>query len=321
MTKISKTMANLLFNKNLNILFMLLFCVCSGRAATEISPILGVGSDTFSFNIESLGNNTKTLEYVPNIPGLTKYGLSAYGFGVSYSTRASVSTLDPAKGLSDFFDLQLGYNNYQWGLDLFVQNYTGFYIQNLSPTSGTNPYFLFPNLKWNHYGLMGRWAMDNQGFLISALTTQSEQIKKSAGSYFLVGGYRYHSLDNDASIIPSTLQGINSEMDNLLKMKTNSLNFGVGAGKYWVNDSHFFAGGLFDLLGTYGLYNYESTTGTSNSSYATLSFDIKLGVGYSGEKFRSGLSVAGDITTLQGFKSSYIKPSATQALLYFRIAF
>lgn len=316
-----------LFRSNL---FIFLFCANTTLAATEISPILGVGADTFTFNIEELGSLLGTpiqkLEYEPNIPGLTRIGVSAYGFGASYSTHADVKTLDPSKGISDFFDVQLGYHNYQWGTDLFVQNYTGFYLKNTSAyyvgTPPYSPYYeLFPNIKWNHYGLMGRWAMDNQGFLVSALTSQSEQIKKTAGSYYLVGGYRYHSLETDVSMIPTSLQGINPEMDNLRKLKANSINFGVGAGKYWVSDSHFFIGGLFDLLGTYAVYNYENTTGPTENSYGTLSYNFKLGFGYSGEKFRSGISASGEITTLKGFNSSFVKPAAQQFMLYFRVAF
>lgn len=290
-------------------------------AATEISPIFGLGTDIFAFQIEGLGANTKPIEYEPNIPGLTRLGVSAYGYGLSYGIRADVKELDPLKGNSEFFDFQFGYHNLSWGADLFVQKYTGFFIKNSDQFSSTNPYFLFPDLKWSHYGLMGRYAMDNQGFSVSALMTQSEQIKKTAGSYFLIGGYRYHSLDSDNTLIPTTLQGINADMDNLRKLKAQSLNLGLGAGKYWVSDSRFFIGGVFDLLGTFALYDYQSLSSTSNNSYGTLSFNLKAGLGYSGDHFRSGLSYSSEVTTLKGFNDSFIKPAATQLLLYFRYAF
>lgn len=300
---------------------ILVFCAIRTTAATEISPILGVGTDIFAFTIEELGASTKPIEYEPNIPGLTRLGVSAYGYGVSYGIRADVKELDPLKGQSEFTDFQFGYHNMNWGAVVFVQNYKGFYIKNSDQFSSPTPYFLFPDLKWTHYGLMGRYAMDNQGFSVSALTTQSEQIKKTAGSYFLVGGYRYHSLDSDSSLIPTTLQGINVDMDQLRKLKAHSLNLGLGAGKYWVNSSHFFIGGVFDLLGTYALYDYENTTAPTSSSYGTLSYNFKIGTGYSGEHFRTGFSVVGEVTTLKSFNASFVKPSASQLLLYFRYAF
>lgn len=298
-----------------------LFCVVPVTAATEISPILGVGTDIFAFQIEGLGANTKPIEYEPNIPGLTRLGVSAYGYGISYGIRADVKELDPLKGQSDFTDFQFGYHNNNWGAALFVQNYKGFYIKNSDQFSSPTPYFLFPDLKWTHYGLMGRYAMDNQGFSVSALISQSEQIKKTAGSYFLVGGYRYHSLDSDNTLIPATLQGINVDMDNLRKVKANSLNLGVGAGKYWVSNSHFFIGGVFDLLGTLAVYDYQNVSTSSANSYGTLSFNFKAGLGYSGDHFRTGITVVGEITTLKGYNDSFIKPAASQLMLYFRYAF
>lgn len=295
-------------------------CANSSFAATEISPLIGFGTDTFSFKIQELSKGTSEFEYQPNTPGLTRYGLSAYGYGLAYSARNSIATVDPNNGSSQFFDFQLGYHNLIWGADLFIQNYTGFYTNSLKQT-GTNIPYIFSDLNCNHYGLMARYSMDNQGFLVSALTSQSEQIKKSAGSYFLVGGYRYHSLESSSSIIPASLQGQNIEMDNLRKLKANSINLGLGVGKYWVSDSHLYIGALFDLIGTFALYNYESTTGNSNSSYLTTSTDIKIGVGYSGEHFRTGLTYAGDLTSLKGFGSALIQPTASQFLLYFRWAF
>jgi hypothetical protein len=305
--------------KNL-FLVITLFCAHSTRAATEISPFFGIGNDAFAFNIESLGAGTGPLEFEPNIPSLSRIGINAYDLGLAISTRADVKTLDPSKGKSEFFDVQLGYHNLKWGADLSVQNYTGFYMKNAALYGG-NPFFTYPNLKWTHYGLMGRYAMDNQGFLISALTTQSEQIKKSAGSYFIVGGYRYHSLDSDISLIPTALQGINTEIDFLRKLKANSINLGFGAGKYWVNDSHVFIGGVFDLLGTYALYNYESLNLKTNSSYGSVSYNYKFAFGYSGENFRAGFSLGGDVTTLRGPSSAFIKPIASQILIYIRVAF
>lgn len=302
---------------------MFLFCVSNPVLATEISPWLGVGNDTFSFSIESLGGSAALIQYEPNIPGLSRLGLNAYGFGASLSFRADVKELDPNKGKSDFSDFQLGYHNTQWGLDLFYQDYKGFFISNSAAIGGaTTPYYTLPNLEFRHYALMGRWAVDNQGFSISNLMNQSEQIKKTAGSYFIVGGIRHHTLDSDnSSIIPTQFIGINPDMDNLRSLKTHSLNLGVGAGKYWVSSSHFFIGAVFDLIGTYGIYNYKLVQSEFASSYGTLSFNLKPGLGYSGENFRTGISLSGEITTLKGLNSSFIKPSANQIMLYFRYAF
>jgi hypothetical protein len=319
MIRMLMTMENLLRIKKLNFCFILLLCANTASAATEISPYFGVGSDTFQFTVEDLAPDSNILEYEPNIPGLSRIGINAYGFGLSYSARSDLSSVDIKKGKSDFFDLQLGYHNDQWGAEIFAQNYTGFYLKNSADFGGGNTYAQFPDLKWSHYGLLGRWAMDNQGFSITDLTTQVKQIKKTAGSYFLVGGFRYHSLDTDISIIPTTIAILNSEMDTLRRLKASSINLGLGAGKYWVSNSHFFIGGVFDLISTYALYNYESTSGQTTNSYGTLSYNLKAGFGYSGETYRSGVYFKSDVTTLKAFQQAIIKPSAVQILVYLRV--
>jgi hypothetical protein len=254
-------------------LFMLLFCLLDQAFATEkISPYVGIGSDAFNFTIDSFTAAQETLEYEPNMPGLTRVGLSAYGLGISASTRGTSDDLDADKGETKFFDFQLGYHNKNFGVDLYVQNYEGFYLKNSSEVGGTTTYHLYRDLKFNHYGLMGRYALGNDGFSISGLMTQSDEITKSAGSYFLVGGYREYSFETESSLIPAPLQGTNVEMDKLRELSAKTLNIGVGAGKYWVSSSKFYFGGVFDLLGTFGLYHYKLTDSDSKADYGTKLF-------------------------------------------------
>lgn len=275
----------------------------------------------FLFSIDSFSSSHKTLDYEPNIPGLTRFGLSAYGLGASISLHSPREELDRDKGESDFFDFQVGYHNTKWGADLYVQNYKGFYLKNSSDVGGTSTYHLFPDLEFNHYGIMGRYALYNNGFSISGLLNQSDEIKKTAGSYFLVGGVRQYTLDTESSMIPTPLQGTNTEMDNLRKLSVNTLNLGFGAGKYWVSASQFFVGLVFDVSGTYGLYKFKLTNDDYTTDYSTLSYSVKIGAGYAGKKWRSGISAYSDATTLQGLDRTYIKPQASAFMLYVRYVF
>lgn len=304
-------------------LFMVSFCLIAEASATEkVSPYFGIGSDAFLFSIDSFNAVQKELQYEPNIPGLSRVGLSAFGLGASLSTRSPASELDKDKGESKFFDFQINYNTKRWGADLYVQNYEGFFLKNSSEVGGTTTYHLFPDLKFNHYGLMGRYAMDNNGgFSIAGLLNQADEISKTAGSYFLVGGFRQYSFETENTLIPVPLQGINPEMDALRKLSVNTLNLGVGAGKYWVSASKFFIGAVFDLTGTYGLYKYTLVSNDQSIDYSTISYSLKFGVGYAGKKWRSGVSAYADTTTLQGLDRTYIKPQATAFFLYVRYVF
>jgi len=303
-------------------LFMLSFCLIAQASATEkVSPYVGLGSDMFAFTIDSFSTGQKELDYEPNIPGLTRVGVSAYGLGASLSTRGSEKDLEATKGESEFFDFQIGYHNTKWGADIYVQDYEGFYLKNSDDVGGTSDYYLFPDVKFQHYGLMGRYALDNNGFSISALLNQSDEITKSAGSYFLIGGFRQHSFETENTLIPAPLQGINVNMDNLRKLSVHTLNLGAGAGKYWVSSNKLFVGVVIDAMGTFGLYKYTLTTDERSSDYGTLSVSAKFGAGYAGKKWRSGLSAYTDSTTLQALDRTYIKPQAMAFLIYLRYVF
>ncbi|MBC7740909.1 MAG: hypothetical protein H7061_01850 [Bdellovibrionaceae bacterium] len=75
-------------------------------------------------------------------------------------------------------------------------------------------------------------------------------------------------------------------------------------------------------MGTYGIYAYEDQQQEkTNSSYGTLSSNFTFGLGYAGEKYKSGISVTADTTTLRAPNYAFVKPSAQRALIYFRVQF
>jgi len=302
--------------------FIILFCLNIKTQATEISPYIGFGNDIFSFSIDELGQEAPPINYEPNIPGLTRLGLSAWGLGASVTFRGDVKELDPAKGSSRFIDYQLNYHNNRWGIDSYAQSYDGFFVKNSSQIGKTDgSYFLYPDLHFAHYGLMARYALSDSKFSIAGLLNQSDEVSQTAGSYFLVGGIQQYRLSSDQTFIPTSMQNKNSDMDNLRELKSTTVNLGLGAGKYWVSENKFFIGLVFDLLGTYGIYNYKLTTQSMQSSYSTLSYNIKAGFGYSGENWKSGISLYNDVTTLRGLNNSLIKPSAISLMAYFRYVF
>lgn len=288
--------------------------------ASPISPLFGLGQESFSFSVLDVLPQGKTIEFDPNIAGVSRLGINAFGFAVGYSFRSSDQNLDPKKGSTQFFDLQLGYNQKQWGVETFYQTYQGFY------TSNTNAVQLFPDLRFVHYGLIGRYALSDGEFSVPGLMDQSDDVKTTSGKYYVLGGLRYHSMESSTSLLQQENMGQNPEFENLRLVKTTSINLGVGAGKYWVSPSRFFAGGLFDLVGTVGIYNYTSAAGamgttSSQSTYATLSYDLKLAVGYSGDFFKSGIGLTADTTTLKTPGATFLRPSALRALTYIRAVF
>ncbi len=305
------------FNLYLRLIgFILLFCGITPAHATEFSTLLGLGQENFGFTVESFGLGDQNIAFEPNMAGLSRLGLSYGDYSVGTSFRSSSAELNPEKGKTTFFDIQLGYHNRKWGVDTFYQTYTGFFIAN------TNLIQVYPDLKFQHYGIMARYALNDSDFSVASLMDQSDEIKKSAGKYYLVSGLRQHIMETSTSLLQAENAGMNTELENLRKMKVFSYNAGIGAGKYWVSDNHFFIGAVLDLIGTLGFYDFEDTTQVKEkTSYGTLSYNAKVGFGYAGQTFRAGASLAADLTTLRTPGKAYIKPTAQRTLFYLRIVY
>lgn len=289
----------------------------SDLQATEISPIIGVGQESFSFEIGDFNpaNKNSAIKFEPNIAGVTRLGINVDGFGIGYSFRGSEKSGDVRKGSTHFSDLQLGYHNKNWGVEGFYQTYTGFY------TSNTNDIQSFPNLTFNHYALMGRYALQESDFSVGGIVDQSEDIKGDAGKTYIVGGIREHLMETNTSLLQQEFAGINPELESLRRVKAVSLNLGLGYGHHWRYSNNFFTGLLFDLLATYANYDFETTTIKKSDSDYTLSYNIKLAGGYIENNYRFGLSLNGDMTTLKTTGRGQLKPTASRIIIYLRYVF
>lgn len=307
-----------------NLYFKLILPVCillvsriSQAQATEFSPIIGIGQESFNFEISDFdpGDKNKTVKFEPNIAGVTRLGINAFGFGIGYSFRGTEKSNDQRKGNTDFSDLQLGYHNKTWGVETFYQTYTGFY------TSNTADIQSFSNLKFNHYAIVGRYSLQDSDFSVGAIVDQADEIKGDAGKLYLVGGAREHLMETDTSLLQQELAGINTEMESLRKLKAVSINLGLGYGHYWRYSNNFFTGVLGDLIVTYANYNFETTNTKISDSDTTLSYNIKLAGGYIESHYRFGLSINGDITTLKTTGRGFLKPTAGRTMIYLRYVF
>ena len=311
----SVTITKTLYLKLIGLFCICTFCKISPTHATEISPLIGFGQESFNFEIAQFGAGTNAIKFEPNIAGVTRLGINAFGFGVGYSLRNSEKDTKPEYGKTTYADWQLGYNAANWGIDTFYQAYDGFY------TSNTNAIQTFPNLGFQHHGFNFRYALEESEFSVGRITDQSDAITQTAHKVYLVGGYSKHKMTADVSLLQMENAGINTELENLRTLRATSIKLGAGGGKYWVSDDKFFIGGLVDFLMTYSNYEYESTTGNTKNSDTTQSFNIKIGGGYAGENFRAGISAVADATTLKAPGQASIKPSANRILVYFRYVF
>jgi len=136
----------------------------------------------FTMLTHTVDNNNSTT-YIPNSP----VGL---GLLVSYKNFTLCGGIglrflrDPKFGKTNVLDWQYHYYGQKFILDIFFQNYKGFYSYEKDKTI-----VLHPDIRLAQYGLLGQYIFNNKKFSYRAAFSQSERQLKSAGSFQLGGGF------------------------------------------------------------------------------------------------------------------------------------
>jgi len=148
----------------------------------------------FMMLTHTVGDN-KSITYIPNSPvGL---GLSVSYKNFSLSGGMGFNFLrDPELGQTRVFDWQYHYYGRKWILDIFLQNYKGFYTRREEDRT----IVLHPDIKIAQYGLFGQYILNNKKFSYRAAFSQSERQLKSAGSFQLGGGFYYNHVSSNTSL-------------------------------------------------------------------------------------------------------------------------
>jgi hypothetical protein len=92
---------------------------------------------------------------------------------------------DEKKGKSDIVSFRTGFSMYRFNLSVELNAVQGFYLKNSDEFKRSlpdTPYFLFPDLKVNNFGLMLRYNV-NPKFSTAALTNGTQIQKKSAYTF------------------------------------------------------------------------------------------------------------------------------------------
>ncbi|MDH6310226.1 hypothetical protein M2451_003183 [Dysgonomonas sp. PFB1-18] len=158
--------------------------------------------------------------YRPNDPyalgiGFTYKGISlsgAYGFGFMR---------DKKRGKTKSLDFQYHYYGRKFVMDLFFQNYKGFFVEdegNDKKVHNDDIYHLYPDIRLEQYGGFAQYIFNGNKFSYQAAFNQNEKQLKSVGSFLLGGGIYYNRARSDSSLLFND----KSELDNF--------QFGVSGG-------------------------------------------------------------------------------------------
>lgn len=160
-------------------------------------------------DISTRDAKSTSFDYRPFIPGVVGAGIKIKKIYISYAQKIpSTPRQNTRFGKTDFRDFNF---QFQWritGIQLFYQDYKGFYL--LRPEKYDTAYAdrtYFPrsrSLRTYSVGMNMNWVF-TKSFSLNAAFAQSERQKESAGSFMLGFTERFDRLQMDSSIVPASL--------------------------------------------------------------------------------------------------------------------
>jgi hypothetical protein len=213
--------------------------------------------------------------FMPNTPMSLGFGVSmnntiinlSYGYGLSFMKNKE-------KGRTKALDFQIHNYGRKFILDLFVQNYHGFYTSDESDKNIQ----VYPDLNIQQYGAFGQYVFNNKKFSYKAAFNQNEIQLKSAGSFLLGGGVYFTKIGSDSSFVHKS------------KNSLRNFQFGVSGGYAytWAINKRWFTSGSATTGVNFGSEKINQFGKRKIEIYPT--FFPRIAVGYNKENWSLGLS-------------------------------
>ncbi len=282
------------------------------------------GGDT---NADSSSPDTRrSITYYPNFKLAGGMGVSYWVFGLS-AQMAITGTAKPDSryGRTKFFDLQLHYYFRKLGVDIFYQNYRGYYLenpkqynswvyQNGTPVSlsykRSDPGTVRSDLRIATVGFNVFYVFSDN-YSLDAAFKQTERQNRSGGSFLLMLSGMNSRVSASTSLLPLTQEWLYGIYHGFKGGNFTSLGIAPGYSYTFLIGTNYFitpvifvgAGVMTDSLRLHRTPEeiLAGRDGVKHKLEAFLKTNLRLALGYNGDSFFYGLAGVLDISASQGF--------------------
>lgn len=187
------------------------------------------------------------------------------------------------KGDTKSFEFRTAFIFKHWFTNLSYSKIKGYYLKNSNDFATDlegGPYIQFPDLNYHGFAISTGYS-SNSKFSFRSLTSQTERQLRSAGSFIPTINLHYYIIDDKSS-------GMSTQ-------KTNNFESSIGPGYVYtfVSKKKFYLS--LGLLSNFGYLNTKLTTQQPNGDITTnqnnfiFRWDGKVGLGYNGRNFYTGM--------------------------------
>jgi len=241
------------------------------------------------------------IKYQPNSNSRTALTLFYSHFALTGSVSNPLSDDDKAnKGPAKVDDYQFRFY-YKYGTwDLFYQNYQGYYIENsgqVDPSFSGVRKIQRPDIKTAHTGIQYFYIPNAEQYSLGGTFDQNIRQIESGGSIYFSGYIGEHSVRADSPLIPTNQASGYGSFANFKDGHFKNVRAGLGYGHTFVFYKFYF-GFLFGVSVGQQHQQFDLVSETFDRWVAANGANLKIGTGYNGEKFYSGLQYVMDNTSI-----------------------
>ena len=261
--------------------------------------ILSVNKFT-SFDIKD--NDVDSLvSYSPNRNLNLGFGVNYKWFGLWVAFKFPFINNDDEKyGETKRFDAITSIFLRKLAIDFYLSSYRGFYIENpesyLPDWDESMPYPQRSDITTTKIGGSCTYAFKYKKYSTKAAFIQTEQQKKSAGSFLLGGFFSHFRIEGDSSFVPYQLDHIYDPalLFNNVKVFGGGVTFGY-AHTFVLWKKFYISFSLVPGVSIQGYQiAYEDGQETKKGSFVAGRFLARIGLGYNSEKSYAGLAASSD---------------------------
>lgn len=254
-----------------------------------VYPVLKKRS--LSFELEKT-DRSGLLAFRPN--NSYSFGVGMYLFELNFELAFAVPIDEKSKtmyGDSKARGLNLNVFGKKWGVDVFYQKYTGFYVTDReNPAAPDTPFPQRRDIESRNFGVTGNYVFNNSKFSFRSVYNFSERQLYSKGSFLLFSNISAFRLSADSSILSNAQEVSFGEQVSFIGLRYTTFSLAPGY-TYSLIFKNFFLNGTFSLGPAHHWIYYELEKGTDRNEIAINTFaTVRVGIGYNGDRLFGGIS-------------------------------
>jgi hypothetical protein len=246
-----------------------------------------------SFSLNSRDDKGKKLNYKPNTS--FSAGIGFYIFEVATEITFAVPIDERSKaayGASNARDFQINSLGKSWGVDIYSQKYSGFYVPNPAPSPNLpDPFIKRSDIELNNTGINLRYVFNKNKFSLRSAYNYSERQIKSAGSFLMSGTLNTFRLEADSSVLSQLYAPTISATSTFSDFRYTAFSVAPGYAYSLIYKS-FFLNGTFSIGPAHYWISYTAPDQSTQYNITLNTFaDVRIAIGYNSDRFFGGMSL------------------------------